>query len=447
MNKKKKILICGLSISIIVVCLALIYIFTDLFKTKEQLFFKYIVKQKDEIESVLSNNEIKQFNIEEKNSSYIKEGNIKVDTGLEILKPVNIKITEKGNNKDKIRNTFIDAEYNNLKLANATIIKDNDYYLIKSNLLSDKYLAVENNNLKDLAKDFGIQNTEYIPDKVNEIDYTELFEFTDDEIIHILKEYIPIYRKHVKNNDYIKRKNVKLDKSSDNLTSIEVQLSEKQVNDLMIELLKNLHEDDKTINIINKKINIINPESKYTNNEMIKEKISDLIEYFSSKDVKDEKFLSIIIYKKLNNVIKTELVLNNERIFSIERNDDENKLIFKQYGVKGKKIDISSIEGIIKTVINSLEEITLKMDIVDSQTSKVEISCKFNIGIDKVTINYNYVKKIENNVEDLIYKKDVEFIELKKYIEENKQNIIEKINLNLVFKSLNKGLLNTGKNY
>ena len=447
MNKKKKIIICGLSISMIVVCLALIYIFTDLFKTKEQLFFKYIVKQKDEIESVLSNNEIKQFNIEEKNSSYIKEGNITVDTGLEILKPVNIKITEKGNNKDKIRNTFIDAEYNNLKLANATIIKDNDYYLIKSNLLSDKYLAVENNNLKDLAKDFGIQNTEYIPNKVNEIDYTELFEFTDDEIIHILKEYIPIYRKHVKNNDYIKRKNVKLDKSSDNLTSIEVHLSEKQVNDLMIELLKNLHEDDKTINIINKKINIINPESKYTNNEMIKEKISDLIEYFSSKDVKDEKFLSIIIYKKLNNVIKTELVLNNERIFSIERNDDENKLIFKQYGVKGKKIDISSIEGIIKTVINSLEEITLKMDIVDSQTSKVEISCKFNIGIDKVTINYNYVKKIENNVEDLIYKKDVEFIELKKYIEENKQNIIEKMNLNLVFKSLNKGLLNTGKNY
>ena len=447
MNKKKKIIICGLSISMIVVCLALIYIFTDLFKTKEQLFFKYIVKQKDEIESVLSNNEIKQFNIEEKNSSYIKEGNITVDTGLEILKPVNIKITEKGNNKDKIRNTFIDAEYNNLKLANATIIKDNDYYLIKSNLLSDKYLAVENNNLKDLAKDFGIQNTEYIPDKINEIDYTELFEFTDDEIIHILKEYIPIYRKHVKNNDYIKRKNVKLDKSSDNLTSIEVQLSEKQVNDLMIELLKNLHEDDKTINIINKKINIINPESKYTNNEMIKEKISDLIEYFSSKDVKDEKFLSIIIYKKLNNVIKTELVLNNERIFSIERNDDENKLIFKQYGVKGKKIDISSIEGIIKTVINSLEEITLKMDIVDSQTSKVEISCKFNIGIDKVTINYNYVKKIENNVEDLIYKKDVEFIELKKYIEENKQNIIEKMNLNLVFKSLNKGLMNTGKNY
>lgn len=447
MNKKKKIIIYGLSISIIVVCLALIYIFTDLFKTKEQLFFKYIVKQKDEIESVLSNNEIKQFNIEEKNSSYIKEGNITVDTELEILKPVNIKITEKGNNKDKIRNTFIDAEYNNLKLANATIIKDNDYYLIKSNLLSDKYLAVENNNLKDLAKDFGIQHTEYIPDKINEIDYTELFEFTDDKIIHILKEYIPIYRKHVKNNDYIKRKNVKLDKSSDNLTSIEVHLSEKQVNDLMIELLKNLHEDDKTINIINKKINIINPESKYTNNEMIKEKISDLIEYFSSKDVKDEKFLSIIIYKKLNNVIKTELVLNNERIFSIERNDDENKLIFKQYGVKGKKIDISSIEGIIKTVINSLEEITLKMDIVDSQTSKVEISCKFNIGIDKVTINFNYVKKIENNVEDLIYKKDVEFIELKKYIEENKQNIIEKMNLNLVFKSLNKGLLNTGKKY
>ena len=404
MNKRKKIIICSLSVLIMVVCFAMIYCFTDLFKTKEQLFLKYILKQKDEIVCVLSNKEIKQFNIEEKNSSYIKEGNITVNTQLELLKPIDIKISEKGNNKEKIKNAFVNVVYDNKELADATIIKDNEYYLVKSNLLGDKYVGVENNNLKELAKEFGIQNTDYIPNKVNEVDYTELFEFTDDEILHILTKYIPVYRKHVKNDDYIKHKNIKIDKKNEKATSIEVRLSEKQTNEIIIDLLKTLYEDDYTIDIINRKIKIINPESKYASNEMIKEKISELIEYFSNKDVKDEKFLSIIIYKKSNSVIKTEIIFKNDRTFSIERIDKENKLVIKQYGVKDKKIDISSFDGIVKTVINSLGEITYKKNIVDAKTSKVEMSIIFNVGIEKVNINYNYVEKIGDNVDGLIYK-------------------------------------------
>ena len=418
MNKRKKIIICILSVLIIAVCFAIIYCFTDLFKTKEQLFLKYILKQKDEIVCVLSNKEIKQFNIEEKNSSYIKEGNITVNTQLELLKPIDIKIS---------------VVYDNEELADATIIKDDEYYLVKSDLLGDKYIGVENNNLKELAKELGIQNTDYIPNKVNEVDYTELFEFTDDEILHILTKYIPVYRKHVKNNDYIKRKNVKIDKNNDKVTSIEVRLSEKQTNEIIIDLLKTLYEDDYTIDIINRKIKIINPESKYASNEMIKEKISELIEYFSNKDVKDEKFLSIIIYKKSNNVIKTEIIFKNDRTFSIERIDKENKLVIKQYGVKDKKIDISSFDGIVKTVINSLGEITYKKNIVDAKTSKVEMSIIFNVGIEKVNINYNYVEKIEDNVDGLIYQKDIDYIELKKYLDENLQNTIKKIKKDLAF--------------
>ena len=448
MDKHKKAIICGLSIlAVIVVIGVLLYIFTDFLKTKEQLFWKYFVVQKDEVTSVFVNKELNQFNKEEKESSYSKEGNITVSTEFNVIKPIDIKISEKGNNNEKVKNTYIDVKYDNESYANATIIKDNDYYLIKSNLTDDEYIGIENNNLKELAKELGIKNTEYIPNKLRGIDFSEIFSLTENECLYFQYKYLPIYKKHIKNSDYKKNKNVKLDKNNEDVTAYELQLTEKQVKDFLLDILTTASEDETTLKIINKKISLIIQDDKYSNTEFIKEKLDELIKYLSDKDAKDEKFLSIIIYKKWNNVIKTEIVLNNNRTFSIEKNDEDNKIVIKQYGIKDKKIELDSTEGILKTVFNSLGEITYKKKAIDDKTINVEIGMVFYAGLERITVNYNYVEKIENNIDGLIYKNDVEFTDFKKYSQKIIQNVVTKIKQNMVPENIKEGIFDTGINY
>lgn len=437
--KSKKVLI-GLICTIVIVSIfIIIYINTDMFKTKEQLFWKYFLKEKEEIVSCISNDNVKNYNNSLKESSYIKEGTISINSKLDIIKPIEVSILKKGNNKEKYNNAFINFSYDNQNIGEATIIKDDNYYLIRSNLLDDKYIGFENNNLKEVASSIGIKNTNFIPDSLNEIDYSELFTLTDEEITYILRNYIPIYMKHIKNKDYIKHKNINLDKNNKNVTAFELQLSEKQLNDFAIDVLNKMYEDEESINIISNKVKLINNQSEYCNSEKIKDKIKELKQYLSNKDNKEEKFLSIIIYKNENNVIKTEIVLKDDRTFSIEKDKEKNKIIIKQYDVKNSKIDLKTPKGIFYTILNSINEITYSKDILNDTTSKVDVNIICSIGIERITINYNYVEEIEKNVENIIRKKDVEYIELK--------NIGVDVYKNIMKKLPKISLFGAGKNY
>ena len=65
MNKKRIFSI--ISVFIIVIGLVILYIKTDLFKTKEQLFWKYLLIEKEEIASVISDKDMERYNNELKN--------------------------------------------------------------------------------------------------------------------------------------------------------------------------------------------------------------------------------------------------------------------------------------------------------------------------------------------------------------------------------------------
>ena len=78
-----------------------------MFKTKEQLFWKYFLKEKDEIVSCISNDNVKNYNNSLKESSYIKEGTISINSKLDVIKPIEVSILKKGNNKEKRRKKII----------------------------------------------------------------------------------------------------------------------------------------------------------------------------------------------------------------------------------------------------------------------------------------------------------------------------------------------------
>ena len=424
MNKKKKILICSLISLLFFIFFIIVYIKTDLFKTKEMLFWKYFLSEKDEITNVLSNDETKKFNDKLKMSSYIKEGCISITSKFRLIKPINIDIKEIGNKSEDHKNILIDLKYNDKDVTKTTIVKEDDYYLINNNLLSDDYIGFKNDNLKQLAQKFGITNTDLIPNKIKDVDYSELFSLEKGEMRHILWKYIPICRKYVKNKHYIKETNIQIDDKKMDLYKLE--LTEKQIDELAIDLLKQLSNDEKTLGIISNKAKMFDEMNRYSNTENIKNDINKLIDYLNNKEVADNIFLTIIIYKSENGVEKVEFLLNNDRTISIQT-DKENTIIIKQYDIKYNENENGAVEGILKTILNSITEVTYKKEILNDKTNRVDFNIKCKFGIESINIDYNYVERMENNVEYVVKKDNVQYMDLNDATKETCKSILEKV--------------------
>lgn len=423
--KNRKIIKIGIIIITITAIIAIItaYINTDFLKTKEQLFWKYFILEKDRIVTVFSNKEIQEFNQNLKISSYIKEGNFSITSKYNLIKPINVDISEKGDNQQKIKNTDINLKYNDKDIGNTNIIKDDNYILIKNDKTKLGYIGFKNENLKQLAKKLGLANTEFIPNKIQEIDFFELLSLNDDEGKYILKKYVPICRKYVKNKDYTIEKNV--EGKETNL--YKVQVSNEQLKNIMINILEELENDEITLEIISNKIKVMDSENDYTSIDKIKSKINEFKEKIEQLKTTNENFLSIIIYKNANNVEKIEIIVEDGRNISIEMINEDKILIKQSNNLNDKQIDLKNFKGILTTLINTVDEVTYEKKIINGKEKTVDINVICNVGFETINLKYNYVEKIENNVEDYVKMNEVNYTELEKVNIEMLKLLVEKI--------------------
>ena len=266
-------------------------------------------------------------------------------------------------------------------------------------------------------------NTEFIPNKIQEIDFFELLSLSDDEGKYILKKYVPICRKYVKNKDYTIEKNV--EGKETNL--YKVQVSNEQLKNIMINILEELENDEITLEIISNKIKVMDSENDYTSIDKIKSKINEFKEKIEQLKTTNENFLSIIIYKNANNVEKIEIIVEDGRNISIEM-INENKILIKQSNnLNDKQIDLKNFKGILTTLINTVDEVTYEKKIINGKEKTVDINVICNVGLETINLKYNYVEKIENNVEDYVKMNEVNYTELEKVNIEMLKLLVEKI--------------------
>ena len=342
--KNKKIVI-SCSILLIIMLLIIVYIKTDFLKTNEQLFWKYMLKN-EKLVHIFSSEEIKKYSENISKSAYINKTNILLETKNKTINPLKIYIEENGNNQINCSNININLVSNsNIKLI-ANIIKDENYFLFNNGKIENKYIGFENKDLKKLANKLGINKTTYIPNEINSIDYLDFFLIKEEEKEYIINTYIPIFRKHIKNKNYIKI----------NSETFEMNITQKEFDELIIEVLEKIYNDEKILEFISKKIEIIDKDNQYTNIEQLKEKIYKLINDFQNKKCDEKNFLSIIIYKKEDSVEKIEIVLKDRKI-NIQYNNEDQSIIINQYDVEEKELDTSDIEKVFKFIIDSISEI------------------------------------------------------------------------------------------
>ncbi len=488
MKSKKKIItmLIIIIVLILIIATAILYFTTDIFKSPKQLFFKYLSKQigngkeinytqmleqikENESKSYISNTEMK-LNIKMEDDEYFKTDSEYTNESAEELK---FTVEQKVNSKEHSSYNRINASMGEKELAEVELVQNNDTYAVKSDYLNeDKYISIENNNLKEFFKKLGMDDDQLqdVPDKITPVDIYSFLYISNEEQKNITDKYKKFLNENLKEDKFEKTKNenIKIDNKEISVNKYEMKLSEKDIINITNNFFETLKKDDMTLDLIIDKYNkymqdsflgigakeyqLVNDE-KNQNSEtetLTKDKIIEYIEKMQN-DLKSElenasesSVMKIDVYETKGKVYRTEISKDEERIFEIdyyERNDrnyiemlfpvnktsdyyrddyeedtnnntKEEKIVI-DYVVKTEN-NATNIEGNIKLVQD--EEKNVKFNVTkkgENGKGTNELNVELASTIEEVDLKLNINNKTE-------YKNDVEIVNLN----DNKENII-----------------------
>ena len=172
--------------------LATLYFATDIFKSSEMLFKKYISQNLKNVVDVVDISE------EENIMSYLKSNDYIETT------EANLRYLESENDEEEVYNINQKAVVNNSKgesfkdsnlkygdetLARLQLIKQDNKYGFRLANLVKQFVSVENESISYLVSSLGI-NAESLPEKFNQIDIKGIFNFSEEEIESLTKKVI-----------------------------------------------------------------------------------------------------------------------------------------------------------------------------------------------------------------------------------------------------------------
>lgn len=319
MRNKSKLVI---SISVIVVIVIaiviglLLYLKTDIFKSNQELFFRYALQNGEMLEDfvIYSQNEVLD-NI--KKSEHTTDTNFNFQLVSNDPQIANQTIPARNfsmnyskkadpvNNKASSETTinFLTRELFKLKY-----IQDGNLYALKSDEVVNKYLAFNNSNLKGLAKKFELEDISKIPNQIEKVDFKELLKLTDEEKEYLYTKYINVINKNVSKEKYKKQTNVTININDRDIitNAYTLELTKQEWTNLIISILQETLQDNQTLNILLQKVTLINKDISLDSLETIlQNEITRLGQTSKMGSVK------VLVYEKDKQLVKTVIVDDN----------------------------------------------------------------------------------------------------------------------------------------
>lgn len=283
--KNKKLLIIPIVLIILLVLAigvsASLYFFTDLFKSPKQLFFKYLGESIEFDKDFDYDKSLAEYK-EQSEKSYTATGEITASLNYDELEN-NLSNSSSSSNqkyvqtvmnnvKDTLDKTKIQYSeesiptkqkyhmnikpiYNGNEVTNLELLVNDDNYGIKCSDLYDKYVYVQNNNLKALASKLGI-NSSSIPDKIEKTDPYELLYIAPETREQISEKYTELFDEKLTKDMFTKQKNVSTSVNGESVdaNAYTLTINGVQAYDIMHSFLETLKEDDTTLDLIIQKM-------------------------------------------------------------------------------------------------------------------------------------------------------------------------------------------------
>ena len=319
MRNKSKLVIAISVIVVIVIAIViglLLYLKTDIFKSNQELFFRYALQNGEILEDfvIYSQNEVLD-NI--KKSEHTTDTNFNFQLVSNDPQIANQTIPARNfsmnyskkadpvNNKASSETTinFLTRELFKLKY-----IQDGNLYALKSDEVVNKYLAFNNSNLKGLAKKFELEDISKIPNQIEKVDFKELLKLTDEEKEYLYTKYINVINKNVSKEKYKKQTNVTININDRDIitNAYTLELTKQEWTNLTISILQETLQDNQTLNILLQKVTLINKDISLDSLETIlQNEITRLGQTSKMGSVK------VLVYEKDKQLVKTVIVDDN----------------------------------------------------------------------------------------------------------------------------------------
>lgn len=448
MTKKKRRAI-TISIALIVILLILLvvgilYLKTDLFKSNQVLFAKYMGQNIENMQGYFENFTNSNISRELEGSKYVTNGQLEIKhtknlgTTLENTDSDinNLKITIDGTS-DKQSN----YSYNNVKLykadeniAGLEYLNENNLYGVRFSDLFKQFTLINNQDLKNLFQNLGYtdEELENIPNNI-ELNYENILNniwFSSEELEVLKNKYITEISSNLEKAKFSKQTNqiLNINNTQYKTNLYTLTLTKEELNNMYINILEKISQDEIILNKIaeiNDYINVYNLISKQETVDLKKQftkQINLLIENIRKNNIGGDE-TKIKVYEYKGKTLETIIETPNYKV-DIETQDDN---YLKATAEKEKKSTIVELKK-----ENNKTDLTIKNSDESGQTDSIIFSNNFEISEktinsntsiryetlnDKVEMNYkNEINKVDSfdNIITLDDKNSIIFNELEK---------------------------------
>lgn len=429
---KKKGIIIAIVIIILLIVIAvggvMLYLFTDLFKSNQTLFLKYI-DQTIQGMKYETNDQTKDIIEAQKENPYQIKGTLNFDYDgsenkqAEILKQIKVELETNANGQEEKTYTKASVLYQNQNLFNLEYANSNNIYALKSDEIVTAFIGVRNENLKVLAQKLGMQDNSNIPDSITPIDYEDLLNISEEEKQHISDTYLPVIVNNIEKSKYSKQSNIPITKEGVeyNTTAYRVDLTSEDIANISVKLLETLKQDSITLNFIATKAKILNLPEEYTQVNNLTKQIDEQIKKIEDSEKSPENGVSIVVYQEKGQTVLTEIIIKNNVKFTLyASNTNQKNSIYVMAENLSTSNDYNTVEMQVtqtKTAKQTNTEILVNKDNDKgleiyltneglSSDEKVTTTCEinYNDGNDKYIANYE--QEINFNEENEIISLD-----------------------------------------
>lgn len=383
--KNKKGLIIGIIaiIAIIAIALVAIYFTTDLFKTNQQIFYKYISKTQIVNPNLgqvynLANDKITKnssSSLGELSLSYLAS-NPEVAGVLDVDNIFTIK--ENGLENKLLNQSYKDITIseNEQNIITLKYLRDGNTYAIGADNILAKYLAVENANLKELFTKFGMEDVSDVPDSITN-NYEEVFKIDKTTLDTLKATYYKVIYENINEGNFYKTKN------EDGTETIGVSLTEQEIANIIKLILETAKNDNTLLNLIFSKAQLLG----YTDVTIqeIQTYIQDILDEGANATYStNPEFIKLSLIKKEKKVIGLEFEINIENPTNNTQSTDE--MYNSDSAIEANDI-FEQGQEFTQSQSKSYNKSTIKLDF--SEENKIIISTKEN-GNEAILVTINY---------------------------------------------------------
>lgn len=409
---KKKILLLILTLILLIgVGVAYAYFETDAFKTEKQLFFSYMMS--DEMLKCFENEKIEEYMQKQQTVPFSNQGEITLkaqgqelesDQNIEMLNNSKISFEGKTNIDKKMAEQEISINFAQAFTVPINLKVSDNALGLQSGFLHSKYIAVRNENLKQLFEKLGLDSEE-IPDK---IEFSKN-EFTAEELEKLEETYLTILYENLDESLFAKEK-------MENQTILTLKIPEQKLIEILIKILETARNDELLLSKI----------SGIYGKEDVQLEIDEIIEDLKEIETKETNNLQIKLFLKDKKTVKIEMEF-------IEDNKTSMNLVVEKLDnqIEAKLYEENELLGELNVSKDSKDtdvtySITIKLHDEDNKETEIDLKIGYkNLSTSNNIVENYEIKILDEDAELMInYNNSINFDETLEIEELNDNNAI-----------------------